>query len=188
MGHGSQSERGRIRPTASCAVATHSELDKLSGGKTPKEIDVISVIKRALGIKSTADVAEAAESAMISSEQVNQKLHTTPRLHEKFPQVRSLAINLMISPPDYETEPTLNGRSFGEDSLAYFEFRCKKVECRGGGFDLTETISDGISAGEKSINGRRICNGHHGQGTASHNHIRCGYELNFRININYTQN
>lgn len=148
---------------------------------------MISVIKRAFGIKSNSDT-DRAESAMVSSEVVNQKLHSTPRLHEKYPQVRSLAINLMISPPDYETEPTLNGRSFGEDSLAYFEFRCKNVECRNGGFDLTETIADGVGNGEKSINGRRVCTGYHGTGTQSHNQIRCGYELNFRININYAQN
>ncbi len=67
----------------------------------------------------------------------------------QYPQVRSLAVNLMISPPDYETEPTLNGRSFGPDSLAYFEFRCKNVECNHGGFDITETINDAIAKGER---------------------------------------
>ncbi len=146
---------------------------------------MFSVLKKAFGMQSSDD-SESGSSLVV--EPVNHKLQSQAKMHEKYPQVRSLAVNLMISPPDYETEPTLNGRSFGPDSLAFFEFRCKNVECNQGGFDITETINDAIAKGERSINGRRICHGSHGRSPRAHNHIRCNYELNFRININYVEN
>jgi len=146
---------------------------------------VFSVLKKAIGLTSATD---AEPSTALVSESVNHRLQGQAKMHEKYPQVRSLAVNLMISPPDYETEPTLNGRSFGPDSLAFFEFRCKNVECTQGGFDITETVSDSIAKGERSINGRRVCHGMHGRSPRAHNTIRCNYELNFRININYVEN
>lgn len=146
---------------------------------------MFSVLKKALGFSSDKDVEP---TSSLIGEPVNHRLQGQAKMHEKFPQVRSLAVNLMISPPDYETEPTLNGRSFGPDSLAYFEFRCKNVECNHGGFDITEIISDSIAKGERSINGRRVCHGTHGPSPRAHNVIRCSYELNFRVNINYVEN
>jgi len=145
---------------------------------------VFSVLKKAIGLTSATD---AEPSTALVSESVNHRLQGQAKMHEKYPQVRSLAVNLMISPPDYE-KPTLNGRSFGPDSLAFFEFRCKNVECTQGGFDITETVSDSIAKGERSINGRRVCHGMHGRSPRAHNTIRCNYELNFRININYVEN
>ncbi|MFK8028842.1 MAG: hypothetical protein AB8G18_01265 [Gammaproteobacteria bacterium] len=146
---------------------------------------MFSALKKAFGMKSGS---ESEISSTQIADPVNHRLQGQAKIHEKYPQVRSLAVNLMISPPDYETEPTLNGRSFGPDSLAFFEFRCKNVECNGGGFDITDIITDSIAKGDRSSNGRRICHGTHGRGPRSHNVIRCNYELNFRVNINYVEN
>lgn len=146
---------------------------------------MFSVLKKAFGMQPTQ--TEDTGSTLVA-EPVNHKLQSQAKMHEKYPQVRSLAVNLMISPPDYETEPTLNGRSFGPDSLAYFEFRCKNVECNHGGFDITDTINESIAKGERSINGRRVCQGTLGRSPRAHNALRCNYELNFRVNINYVEN
>ncbi|MEM6638751.1 MAG: hypothetical protein AAF610_02520 [Pseudomonadota bacterium] len=116
----------------------------------------------------------------------SDKLSTVPRMGDVFPGVRHLAVNLVISAPDHETEPTMNGRSFGPQALAFFEFRCKNVECRGGGFDIGETIRDAIDAGETQVSGRRVCQGMHGAQRL--NHIRCHYELNFKVNVAYHGN
>jgi hypothetical protein len=111
------------------------------------------------------------------------KIASVPRVGERFPTVRHLAVNLVISPPDRETEPTMNGRSFGPAAIAYFEFRCKNVECAGGGFDITDSIERAIADGETVVSGRRVCRGWHGKKHV--NQLRCSYELNFRVNIAY---
>ncbi|MFK7886318.1 MAG: hypothetical protein AB8G16_05575 [Gammaproteobacteria bacterium] len=104
-------------------------------------------------------------------------------MEDKYPGVRHLAVNLVISPPDNETEPTMNGRSFGPQALAFFEFRCKNVECAHGGFDVSDSITSAIEDHQTEVSGRRVCRGWHGKRRI--NQVRCHYELNFRVNIAY---
>ncbi len=113
----------------------------------------------------------------------SEKLSTVPRMSDRYPNVRHLAVNLVISPPDNETEPTMNGRSFGPQALAFFEFRCKNVQCAHGGFDISDSIGTAIEQGQPEVSGRRVCRGWHGKGRI--NQLRCHYELNFRVNIAY---
>lgn len=128
------------------------------------------------GNADTKPVAETSESA--------GELAKFPRMQAAYPAVRHLAINLTIRPPyNNEMEATLNNRSFGPNAVASFSFRCKNVECRGGGFDLGDAIEEAVGKKEVTIAGRRIC-----QGWRSGNQLeqhRCHYELNFKANINY---
>lgn len=114
---------------------------------------------------------------------ITRKMDSVPRMGEKYPGVKHLAVNLVISPPDHETEPTMNGRSFGDSSLAFFEFRCKNVECYEGGFNINDTIDEAIKMGETEVTGRRVCRGWHGKHRVQQ--LRCHYELNFKVNISY---
>lgn len=149
---------------------------------------MFSVFKRPFGKKAqnTPETDPAVQEGTVKGPPVNLKMHGAAKVHEKFPQVRSIAVNLMISPPNNDVEPTLNGRSFGPDSLAFFEFRCKNVECFDGGFDITDAITDAIERGEKTLTGRRVCHGWHGKHRV--NQVRCHYDLNYRVNINYYEN
>ena len=128
-------------------------------------------------------VEEAPELLEVNGTKTTSRLSTVPRMEEKYPGVRHLAVNLVISPPDHETEPTMNGRSFGPQALAFFEFRCKNVECHQGGFDISDSIERAIAQRETEITGRRICRGWHGK--RQHNPLRCHYELNFKVNVAY---
>ncbi len=136
-------------------------------------------LKAIFGKKSAENRVELPEPKSAASE----RLSTVPRMEERFPNVRHLAVNLVISAPDHETEPTMNGRSFGPQALAYFQFRCKNVECSHGGFDITDTITEAIDAGQTEVSGRRVCRGWHGKSRI--NQLRCHYELNFKVNIAY---
>ncbi len=149
---------------------------------------MFSVFKRTFGKKNlnAQDESISVNEGTVTGPPVNLSMHGAAKVHEKFPQVRSIAVNLMISPPDHTTEPTLNGRSFGPDSLAFFEFRCKNVECFDGGFDVSDAIGDAIERGESSLTGRRVCHGWHTKQRV--NQVRCHYDLNYRININYYEN
>lgn len=129
-------------------------------------------------------VVEAQPLLEVNGTKTTSRLSTVPRMEEKFPNVRHLAVNLVISPPDHETEPTMNGRSFGPQALAFFEFRCKNVECSDGGFDISDSIERAIAEHDTEVTGRRICRGWHGK-RKQHNPIRCHYELNFKVNIAY---
>lgn len=100
-----------------------------------------------------------------------------------FPGVRHLAVNMSIRSPDNEIEPSLTNRSFGPQSRAYFNFRCKNVECVNGGFDLREEFEDAVKDNRRDVTGRRVCHGWRNADMAGHQ--KCYYELNFKIHISY---
>lgn len=137
-----------------------------------------------LPFRKKTPVVEPEPIREVNGNPTTSRLSTVPRMEEKFPNVRHLAVNLVISPPDHETEPTMNGRSFGPKALAFFEFRCKNVECSDGGFDITDTIERAIAERETEVTGRRICRGWHGS-KRTHHPLRCHYELNFKVNVAY---
>lgn len=100
-----------------------------------------------------------------------------------FPQVRHVAVNLVIRAPHNEIEPTMNGRSFGPGALAFFKFRCKNVECIDGDFDLTDVIELAIAQRKPEVTGRLVCKGWDGKSNVGQ--VRCHYELNYKIHIGY---
>lgn len=110
-------------------------------------------------------------------------LSKAPTIGELFPQVRHIAVNLVIRAPHNEIEPTMNGRSFGPNALAFFKFRCKNVECVEGGYDLTDVIELAVAQGKSDITGRDVCQGFEGRNRI--HDVRCHYELNYKIHIAY---
>ncbi|MEM9058101.1 MAG: hypothetical protein AAGD86_11525 [Pseudomonadota bacterium] len=130
--------------------------------------------------KSAAGVASAVPAPAAASGELSK----TPRMQSEYPSVRHLAINLTIRPPyNNEMEATLNNRSFGPNAVASFSFRCKNIECRGGGFDLGDAIEEAVAKKLPSIAGRRICQG--SRAGAQFQEHSCHYELNFKANISY---
>ena len=99
------------------------------------------------------------------------------------PGVRHLAVNLSIRGQDNEIEPSLNNRSFGPQSRAYFHFRCKNVDCVDGGFNLQEEIINAVNEGRNEITGRRVCQGWRDASNVGQQ--RCFFELNFKIYVSY---
>ena len=136
-----------------------------------------------LPFRKKAVAPEPVRVRELTGSKTSGRLADVPRMAERFPNVRHLAVNLVISPPHHETEPTMNGRSFGPQALAFFEFRCKNVECVGGGFDIADSIEKAVSQHDTEATGRRVCRGH--QGKTRTQNLRCHYELNFRINVAY---
>ncbi|MBT8143420.1 MAG: hypothetical protein KJO55_01895 [Gammaproteobacteria bacterium] len=102
-----------------------------------------------------------------------------------FPGLRHLAVNMSIRAPDHEIEPSLTNRSFGPQSRAYFNFRCKNVECVDGGFDLRDEVSQAVTEGRCDATGRRVCQGWRNAEMAGHQ--RCYFELNFKIHLSYKE-
>lgn len=112
-----------------------------------------------------------------------ERLDDSMCLADQFPQVRHLVINLTIRSPDNEIEPSLNNRSFGPQSRAFFEFRCKNVDCVHGGFDLRDEVEEAVRTGRTEFAGRRVCRGWRSRKLV--NQQRCFYELNFKAHISY---
>lgn len=104
---------------------------------------------------------------------------------DAFPEVRHLAVNLSIRAPDHEIEPSLNNRSFGPQSRAYFHFRCKNVDCVDGGFDLEDEITSAVAGQRSDASGRRVCQGWRNADMVGHQ--KCYFELNFKIHLSYKE-
>ncbi len=114
---------------------------------------------------------------------IDSQIDSTPRIRDQYPNVVHLAINLTIRAPFQEMEPTLNNRSLGPESAAYFRFRCKNVDCQEGGFDLTESLEAAIGTGQTDAAGRQVCQGW--RSAQLTNQQRCHFELNFQAHIDY---
>lgn len=115
--------------------------------------------------------------------QFARKMGDSKKIASRFPNVKTIGINLAVKAPFNDVEPTLRGKSFSPDSLAVFEFHCKNVDCVGGGFDITDSVEQMVKKRVGEFSGRRIC-----RGWASKEYVnqrRCHYELNFRIIIAY---
>lgn len=126
---------------------------------------------------SVTEPAAATETVGLSD------LDAAQTVADVFPQLRHLAVNMTIRSPDHEIEPSLTNRSFGPQSRAYFNFRCKNVECVGGGFDLREEFENAVQDKRRDVTGRRICHGWRNADTVGHQ--KCYYELNFKIHLSY---
>ncbi|MDH3588136.1 MAG: hypothetical protein OEQ74_01905 [Gammaproteobacteria bacterium] len=111
-------------------------------------------------------------------------LESANTMADVLPGVRHLAMNLSIRAPDHEIEPSLNNRSFGPQSRAFFHFRCKNVDCVDGGFDLQEDIQTAVTEGRNDLSGRRLCHGW--RNAAMVGQQKCYFELNFKAHISYT--
>lgn len=119
----------------------------------------------------------------IESGPVLDGLTSAPTVAQAFPNVQHLAVNLSVRGPDHEIEPTMNGRSFGPESIACFDFRCKNIECVEGGFSIQDEITDAIKTNQADLTGRQVCQGWRNKERVGQH--RCYFELNYKINIKY---
>lgn len=117
------------------------------------------------------------------SSAMSAKLASAGSVADKYPSVRSIAVNLHISSPLEKVEPTLRGKSFSAESVACFEFHCKNVDCREGGFNIGDTVNAMIAAGESERSGRRVCEGW--ESSQQIDRRGCYYVMNFKINVAY---
>lgn len=111
-------------------------------------------------------------------------LETADTIADLLPGIRHLAVNLTIVSPDREIEPSLNNRSFGPQSRAFFQFRCKNVGCVDGGFDLQEDIVAAAADNRNELSGRRVCQGWRSADLVGQQ--KCYFELNFKAHISYS--
>ena len=125
---------------------------------------------------------EAAMTEPVTTK-LDEKMSAAGSVGKRYPGVAGIGINMYITSPLEKVEPTLRGKSFTPESMAYFEFRCKNVECCDGGFDLTEVIDEMAACKDTESTGRRICEGWESKDQIGHR--RCYYELNFRILVKY---
>lgn len=114
------------------------------------------------------------------------QLESANTIARVLPGVRHLAMNISIRAPDREIEPSLNNRSFGPKSRAFFNFRCKNVDCVDGGFDLQQDVLDAVREGRNDLTGRRVCDGWRSARLVGQQ--KCFYELNFKAHISYLDN
>lgn len=112
-------------------------------------------------------------------------LEETNTIADLLPGIRHLAVNLTIVSPDREIEPSLNNRSFGPQSRAYFKFRCKNVNCVDGGFDLQDDILATAADSRNELSGRRVCHGWRSADLVGQQ--KCYFELNFKAHISYSE-
>jgi len=114
-----------------------------------------------------------------------EQINNSPTLSEKFPKLKTLRVNL-----DYfdSTGTIRNGGMKYKLSLGHskslFCFDCIHSDCAGGDYDLSEQLTEAISAKRKVVQGEARC-----QGTRYNKerkqHTPCQAVLRYRLMLGY---
>ncbi|WP_028079821.1 hypothetical protein [Solimonas soli] len=108
-----------------------------------------------------------------------QNYDIAPTISERWPEVRSVAVDLRFARMERRTLPMPYRQIFLPPMRAFFAFLCPDPECRNGGFDLTPTIERGHARHGGAIHGTLACGGQ--RPTRERGWAACEIELQFDV-------
>ncbi len=117
-------------------------------------------------------------------EQVSQRVKESPTLSLKFPQLRSLAVDLGY----YNAEGSTRNSQIKftpnlEHARSLFRFDCPNQGCICGDFDLTEALALAVSEHRTTLAGELSCQGWQSKTTIDT--VHCHNILRYTLNLAY---
>jgi hypothetical protein len=114
----------------------------------------------------------------------NQRIKNSPRLTDKFQQLKSLVLELSY----YDsTRATKNAQVKYEPNLenakSVFRIDCPNQGCIGGDFDLSEEIARAIAQHRTTVSGELTCQGWLSKTTI--NTVPCHNVLRYKLSLSY---
>jgi hypothetical protein len=116
-------------------------------------------------------------------QQENLRVQDSPSLEAKFPDLKTLTVNL--------AHFGSGGRKAGElkytvnlaHAKSLFRFNCASAECVCGDFDLSEELARAIAAHNETANGELRCQGWRSKATIDTAH--CENSLQYQLSLSY---
>jgi hypothetical protein len=117
-------------------------------------------------------------------EQESQRVKDSPRLADRFRQLKALTVNLSF----YDSEGvTKNSQIKYTVNLAnaksVFRFSCPNNECIRGDFDLTEELANAIAKHRRTVTGEMCCQGWRSKTTIDT--VHCHNILRYKLSLVY---
>jgi len=117
-------------------------------------------------------------------QQENQRVQDSPSLEAKFPELKTLTVNLAHfdatgSRKGGQLKYTVNMAH----ARSLFRFDCGNAECVCGDFDLSEQLARAVAARLKTTTGEMRCQGWRSKATIDA--VRCDNLLRFELTIGY---
>jgi hypothetical protein len=117
-------------------------------------------------------------------EQQGQRVKESACLSDKFPQLKSLTVDLNYSCPD----DVLKSRQLNyvvniDNAKSVLRFNCPNDECIRGDFDLTKELANAVTKRRSQITGRISCEGWRSKATIGT--VHCPNVLRYELRLAY---
>jgi len=113
-----------------------------------------------------------------------QRANDSASLAEKFPQLRSLTVDLAYFEPDGLTRTGgLRYKVNVSHAKSIFSFVCPNGECVGGDFDLSAAVAEAVQARRKTVEGEIQCLGSHSK--PKQQTVSCHNLLRYKLSLAY---
>lgn len=113
-----------------------------------------------------------------------ERLDAAPSLAKQFPSLKKLVVILEFYEP---TGNTKNGemkfKMNVERAKTVLVFACPGVDCKGGDFDLTDTLAGAVADRRKMLTGELCCQGTRKRGQQER--VPCHTLLRYKLNLDY---
>jgi hypothetical protein len=116
--------------------------------------------------------------------QESQRVNRSVTLAEKFPQLRSLTVDLEFGSADGRGQQNqLKYVVNLANARSVFRFDCPNKECVGGDFDLSSQICNAYTQQHATAVGKLVCQGWRSKATMGS--CRCEHILHYKLDLGY---
>ena len=117
-------------------------------------------------------------------QQENLRINASPNLAEKFPELKSLSVDLTY----YDSEELHKASQIKytvnlNNAKSAFSFMCPNNECVGGDFDLSEKLAGAVAARLATATGEILCQGWQSKTTIDS--VHCHKALRYTLKLEY---
>ncbi|MSU59716.1 MAG: hypothetical protein EXS35_16375 [Pedosphaera sp.] len=113
-----------------------------------------------------------------------QRVLESPSLAEKFHKLKSLTVDLVHFDPEGVTKNSQIKYTVNlEHAKSVFRFGCHNHECVRGDFDLSDVLTQAVTAKRKSVSGEARCQGWRSRSTIDT--VPCRNILRYKFTLGY---
>jgi len=117
-------------------------------------------------------------------QQESERIKSSSTLTEKFPELKSLTVDLAYYDSDGVTRSSQYKYMVNlENARSVFCFDCRNQECVAGDFDLSQEITNAVAAHSTSVTGERRCLGWLNKATIDS--VHCQNILRYKFSLGY---
>lgn len=114
----------------------------------------------------------------------SQRVNNSVTLAEKFPKLKSVAVELAYYSSDGVTRSNQIKHTFNlANARSVFRFDCLNSECVSGDFDLTEELANAVAAHRTHTTGEKCCQGWRSKTTIGT--VYCHNILRYKLTLEY---
>lgn len=116
--------------------------------------------------------------------QENQRVNESPLLTDKFPNLKSIALDLNYSDSGSTDRSSHIKYTYNlKTARSVFRVSCQNPECVRGDFDLSDVLDEALSKKSKSITNELCCQGWRSQSTIDS--VPCAKILRYTLTLGY---